>query len=372
MLHPWQTLKLHIGNKILGWDNLAALYEIEDKQMPTEALLSFLRKWFDSEPTMELQTSGSTGTPKRITVLKKYMLASAEMSCRYFNLTAQDTALLCMDLKYIGAMMLVVRAMYSGMRLIVRQASADPLSDPSLSTEAITFAALVPLQVHEALKSGATLLRSIKQIIIGGAAVPSAIRERLGTFPNQIYASYGMTETLSHIALARLNEKSQELVYEALGGITLHCSARHTLIIDAPQIGVNMLETNDLVKLIDPKDNGANIRFCLLGRADLVINTGGVKVHINELEEILSRYISKPLAITKCRDQRLGEKIVLVIEGEASLQTNQDLNTQINKALENLPPYHRPKHIISIPRLPRLQSGKVDRQALLSLYDKEP
>lgn len=364
---PWQSFRLRLGNQSYGQDNLAELLSLNGFEGAClEALHAFLSEWFAPRPTMWLQTSGSTGEPKRIEVRKEYMLCSAEMSCRYFGLGREDVALLCMDLRYIGAMMLVVRTMVCGMRLVLRPPSSMPLSDRTLHSEGLTFASLVPLQVFHALECGEPLLSRIGQIIIGGATVPVALREQLRGYPNRIYASYGMTETLSHIALAPISRGSDQLIYQCLDGVYLSLSERQTLIVNAPRIGVCRLEVNDLVELIDDGENGgAKQRFRLLGRADLVINTGGVKVSAEALEDELAQWLAVPLAISWRASERLGQEIVLLIQAQA--EDIRRLRVQYAEAVERLPQYHRPKSVLFLAQLPRLGSGKLDRQALHAL-----
>lgn len=364
---PWQQLRLRLGDGVYGANNLHELLSREGLQRETKKqLYRFLSEWFEPNPSMWLQTSGSSGTPKPIEAQKAHMLRSAEMSCQFFGLGRADVALLCMDLRYIGARMLVVRALVCSMRLVIRPASSAPLSDPSLGSEGLTFAALVPLQVYHALEAREPLLGSIRQIIIGGAAVPLNLRQKLRQYSNLIYASYGMTETLSHIALAPLSRGVTDLIYTPLPNIRLSLSQRQTLVIDAPQIGVLSLEVNDLAELIDtPNTKDDGMKFRLLGRADLVINTGGVKVAADSLEEQLGEWLGLPLAVSWQVDERLGQRIVLIVE--APTESERAIRVQYTEALASLPPHHRPRTLLFVPKLPRLGSGKLDRQALLTL-----
>lgn len=369
-LAPWQSLRLRLGNQTYGRDNLDALLELPEREtLPLGALHTFLSDWFAPRPTMWLQTSGSTGTPKRVEARKEHMMQSAQMSCRYFGLGEADVALLCMDLRYIGAMMLVVRALVCGMRLVLRPPSSAPLSDPTLAAEGLTFAALVPLQVYHALETSAPLLGCIRQIIIGGAALPLTLRHRLAEYPNGIYATYGMTETLSHVALALLSRGAGALLYTPLPGVGVSLSERQTLVIDAPQIGVQALEVNDLAELVTQEDApDAAPRFRLLGRADLVINTGGVKVSAEALEELLGQALRLPLAISWQPSARFGQSIVLLLEAPSECEA--ELRARCAEVFASLPPYHRPRAVRLLPSLPRLGSGKLDRQRLLALASK--
>lgn len=167
-------------------------------------LYIFLEKWFDASPVITVHTSGSTGTPKELVVRKDRMMQSARLTCEFLNLQAGDTALLCMNLRYIGAMMVVVRSLVAGLNLIVRPASGHPLSDIE---EPLRFAAMVPLQVYNTLRvpEEKERLEQTDILIIGGGAVDDTLEAEISALPRQSILHTGMTETLSHIACCRLN-----------------------------------------------------------------------------------------------------------------------------------------------------------------------
>ena len=71
-------------------------------------LYLFLNEWFNDSPVITVHTSGSTGTPKELIVRKDQMMQSARLTCEFLNLEKGQSALLCMNLRYIGAMMVVV------------------------------------------------------------------------------------------------------------------------------------------------------------------------------------------------------------------------------------------------------------------------
>ncbi|MDO4692803.1 MAG: AMP-binding protein [Porphyromonadaceae bacterium] len=323
-------------------------------------LLRFLRTWWSDDEYMQVQTSGSTGTPKQLRVSKTSMMQSARATCSFFGLDTSDTALLCMDLRYIGAMMLVVRCLVSGMKLIVR----TPCSNPLLHVEeAISFTALVPLQAGEILSNEVSKGRlcQIKHVIIGGGSLDISLEDALSVLPNSIYSTYGMTETLSHIALRKVSGRDTSAYYSPLHGVSLSLSDRGTLCIDAPLIIPEPLETNDIADLCPDG------RFRILGRSDNIINSGGIKIQLERVEYELSRLCPMPTALTWRPDRRLGQALVLVAEGESS----DDETMLLARFKSCLPRYHCPKAVIYIPKLPRLPSGKLDRLALMSLAQTE-
>ena len=208
-------------------------------------LYLFLEKWFDASPVITVHTSGSTGTPKELVVCKDRMMQSARLTCEFLNLQAGDTALLCMNLRYIGAMMVVVRSLVAGLNLIVRPASGHPLSDIE---EPLRFAAMVPLQVYNTLRvpEEKARLEQTDILIIGGGAMDDSLEAEISALPTAVYSTYGMTETLSHIALRRLNGETASKHYYPFPSVELSLSAESTLVIKAPLICGEVLQTNDI------------------------------------------------------------------------------------------------------------------------------
>lgn len=182
---------------------LAAL-SVEEEDGALRAVYAFLAEWFSPASTVEVQTSGSTGVPKRMRVEKARMMRSAVRTCEFLGLRPGDTALLCMDLKYIGAKMMVVRALVAGLHLWVRRPSGHPLADVE---ERVDFLSVVPMQLYHTLEQvdERERLSRVRCVIVGGGAVDEVLERQLENLPCRVYSTYGMTETLSHVALRLLN-----------------------------------------------------------------------------------------------------------------------------------------------------------------------
>lgn len=329
-----------------------------------QKLYLFLKEWFSPDETISLFTSGSTGKPKKIVVRKSQMLQSAVMTCRFFNLNKNDKALLCLSTDYIAGKMMIVRAIYSGMNLYPVEVSGHPLLDTTKSFDStqisFDFAAMIPLQVYNSLSTTIERYRMsrIKNIIIGGGSIDSELEEALKDFPNSIYSTYGMTETLSHIGLRKINGKDASLYYKSLRGIDLKLSENQTLIINAPHISDEILITNDIAEI---STDGS---FRILGRIDNIINTGGIKVQIEDIEHQLAPFIKSNFAITSISHPKLGEAIVLLVESQ-KLQNNFD--EIIKEGFNALPLYHQPKYFFTVSAIPITDSGKKDRKAIKEL-----
>lgn len=324
------------------------------RQFYREAI-DFLHQWFQDSPYLEVQTSGSTGSPKVLSIEKKYMIASASMTCDFLGLSAKDTALLCMPLRYIGAKMMLVRALVTNMNILLQTPSRYPLTHIAKQPD---FIAMVPLQVMASLAHAEEKekLKNTRELIIGGASIDPSLEKELKDFPHNVWSTYGMTETLSHIALRKINGEASPY-YQTLDPIKISTTEEKCLVIHAPHLGHERLETNDIVELKDEKS------FRILGRKDLVVNSGGIKIQIEQVEQILKEHIELPFAISSQKDTELGEKLIFV--SEKPIPNIEDICKNV------LPKHHKPKLYLQITEIPRTESGKIARHTLKSFLDKE-
>lgn len=308
----------------------------------------FLAEWFDASPYLTVQTSGSTGAPKKLAVQKARMVQSARLTCRFLGLRPGDSALLCMPLRYIAGKMMVVRALVAGLDLCLQPPSGHPLAREERS---LGFAAMIPLQVYNSLRqpAEAARLRAIDRLIIGGGAIDRELETALADFPGAVYSTYGMTETLSHIALRRLNGPGASPYYEPFPTVGLSLSASGTLVIDAPLVAEEKLETNDVAELLPDG------RFLIIGRKDNIINSGGVKIQIETVEKALSPHISVNFALTAVPHPKFGEAVVLLVEAGEPPRGLAEILRQL------LPKYQQPKYILAVARIPQTGSGKISR-----------
>ena len=311
-------------------------------------LNDFLDEWNNPKNTVEVQTSGSTGVPKCIRVEKQRMLNSARITCDFLGLKAGDTALLCMPLDYIAGKMVVVRSIERQLRLTTVEPSGRPLNEISTSFD---FAAMVPMQVYNSLQvpEECEKLRTIKHLIIGGGPINDDLQQQLSSFPNNVWSTYGMTETLSHIALRRLNGENASLWYTPFSTVSISLNANGCLVIEASLVHEGRLETHDRAEIRDGK-------FRILGRLDNVINSGGIKIQAEEVEEMLRPHIKMPYLISKCSDEKFGEVVVLLTECP-------DLSLVKEICCNILPKFWQPKHYLYTSHIPLTGTGKPARKA---------
>jgi len=323
-------------------------------------LYDFLKSWMSESETISIQTSGSTGEPKEIIVSKQDMIISAKRTLNYFQLNSGDSILLALPVKYIAGKMIVVRALVGGLDLITVKPSNDPFSE--LSDNKIDFCSLVPLQIESILKNDNDPFNKVKSILIGGASLSSSAEKDLMKFSANFYESYGMAETLSHIAIRKISLEA-EINFTCLPGIRVSLDEYDCIIISGKDLPVSPIITNDVGTLV------TDTEFQLLGRKDDIINTGGIKVSPHSVEKKLETALKgRSFVISKEPDKEFGEKVILVIEGE---RLNSREQSFLENAFQKLKHFERPKKINYTPQLPRTLAGKIIRNKILSLVIKK-
>lgn len=330
--------------------------------------LEFCKKWLSGDETFVLHTSGSTGTPKPIELTRAQMKASAELTGKTFDLNKGDTALVCVNIEYIAGVMMLVRGMTLGLKLVIVPPVSNPfVKYPMISQYDFDFVALVPLQIQQIIENGGIGLQKINQmkaIIVGGAAVNAALQSQIQHLSVPVFSTYGMTETVSHIAIKKLNGEHLSDEFEILDGVEIKLDERSCLSIKAPASNNEWIFTNDVVELTEDK------KFKILGRYDNIINSGGVKIQLEEVEkvvlEICKKYFeelsNKRFFAWGIPDDKLGQKLVLIWE------TNQITKTEeksiLEKCAEKLSKFKIPKAIFLVNTFIETASGKIDKRVI--------
>ncbi|GAA4898459.1 AMP-binding protein [Flaviramulus aquimarinus] len=314
-----------------------------------QELGNFLLDWLDAKDHITVKTSGSTGKPKRINIKKQAMVNSAIATGDFFNLKPGSKVLHCLPSNFIAGKMMMVRAIVLGLELDMVEPTALPLIDYEKDYE---FCAFTPMQ----LKNFAKYLRHIKTVIVGGGQVSNTIIESIKDKKPHVYETYGMTETVSHIAVRKLNnfddpEQGEVSYFKTLPKVNISQDNRGCLVIDAPHLSDNVIITNDIVKIYSQTE------FQWLGRYDNVINSGGIKLFPEVIEKKLQDKIDDAFFIASKPDDTLGQKLILVIESKTN-----NLNPSI---FETLDTYEKPKEVITIANFKETASGKIHRKKTL-------
>mgnify|MGYP000651323093 CR=1 FL=1 len=309
----------------------------------------FLAEWQSESEEIHVKTSGSTGEPKLIRLNKARVKASAKATGAFFNFQPGQRVLLNLSPDYIAGKLMLVRALEHDMQVVIAPNQQNPLEN--LTDMELDFGAFVPYQVEAMLKNEHTRRRyqNIKNVIIGGAPVSLALEQELKTLTNQSFATFGMTETITHFALRNLS--AGDSFYRCLPGITIRQDERRCLIIE-PNAVCNELVTNDLIEPINPHE------FKWLGRADFVVNSGGIKLSPEQLEKKVSLVLENYAFYFGGRpSEKYGEELVLYIEGEEP-EGWDELYAQV---CQQLGKYERPKAVVFMPEFERTETGKIKR-----------
>ncbi len=329
---------------------------IIEEELYLQEIGLFLKEWSNEERYVTVRSSGSTGVPKEIKLSKKHMCNSALATGEHFNIKENTTALLCLSANYIAGKMMLVRAMVLGWDIHL----VSPKLNPLLYIEgSFDFCAMVPLQVEKSLPQ----LSKIKQLIIGGGVVSPYLYQQLQLVKTNCFATYGMTETITHIAVKKLNNfnaissnKNDNSYFHILSSVNIYQDNRDCLVIDAPLVSNETITTNDIVKL------HSKTKFEWLGRYDNVINSGGIKLFPEQIEEKLSKLIQKRFFVIGTPDDKLGEKLILVIESNTEMSLSK---SDYDKCM--LTKYEIPKQIFVIDKFTETPTGKIKRKQSLKL-----
>ncbi len=309
----------------------------------------FLLDWLDQSDSIYLESSGTTAQPKKLLFKKQSLVHSAIATGDFFGVSVGDRALHCLPVNFIAGKMMLIRAMILGLEIDLISPSKTPFHKNEKSYD---FVAMTPMQAFHSLSE----LGRVKKLIIGGAYVSSALQNALLKAQVNAYETYGMMETLSHIAVRTLEDPASE--FKCLPSVTVRQDERNCLIIDAPKLDVHNLVTNDEVELFSPT------HFRLIGRVDHVINSGGVKLHPEQIERKLSKHLAFHFFIDRISDPVLGEKVVLVVKDDPEIRL-ETLYKQIDKCT-NLTNYETPKAIVCFKEFIQTYSGKIKRAATMA------
>ncbi|MBL0685512.1 AMP-binding protein [Aquimarina mytili] len=334
---------------------------IKEGEVYEQEVGNFLMDWLNEKDYIIVQTSGSTGKPKKIKVFKQHMVNSAKATGKFFKAKEDTTALLCLPACYIAGKMMLVRAMVLGWKIDLIPPKTNPLDTVY---EQYDFCAMVPLQLDNSLNR----LHLIKKLIVGGGTVSEHLKELVQGLKTKVFETYGMTETVSHIAARRINPKKKDKkdigFFRALPNITLSTDERNCLIIKAPQLNNETIITNDVVELKTYK------KFLWKGRYDNVINSGGVKLYPEEIETKLQLLIDHRFFISSLPDNTFGDKLVLIIESDFDKVAYLSLKEAIHN-LNILNKFEIPKKIFFIPQFIETNNGKIQRSMTLDIIKKE-
>ena len=316
-------------------------------------IFDFLGEWFSGKTRFEIKTSGTTGSPKIESFSREAFITSAQITINTFDLAKGDTLLMCLPMHFVAGKMMLIRAIIGRMKIRAIQPSLNPVKDLIYPVE---FAAFTPHQLNTILKINPNKMGLIEKAIIGGSPVSSELKNQLGDFKTKLFETFGMSETLTHVAIKAINGTSKSDYFKVLKGFNINVDENNRLIIEADHLKNSPLLTSDIVEMIDSE----NYRW--LGRSDDVINSGGIKLFPVSIENRISAQIDREIIIGKRSDENFGEVVILFIEGEPFNENRlAELNIELTKLLDK---FEVPKEIIFKTEFPRNKNGKVIRSEI--------
>lgn len=335
----------------LRFDGTLSLTEFELK------VKSFILEWFSNHSTMIFQSSGSTGKPKKIEVSKENLKASALRTLDFCKHEKTNCILNVISFDHIGGAMQIIRAIVGDLNLIILPAKKDPFSNHTIDWDKILLLSLVPYQMHELCSAYTKQLQKCSYILLGGAATDDVLNFKLKDLGfSNTYETYGMTETLSHIALRNC---TREKNFKIMEGISISTNDNKCLVIDDKKLKLSNLETNDIIEIIDKE------HFLWKGRFDNIINSGGIKLSPEQIENKLKAIIPYPFFLFGLAHTTLGQSLNLIIE---TTEIDNDLKSKIsNSSLLNN--YEKPKFFYTCSQFIRSKNDKILRLETLKNLD---
>ncbi|MBO9702478.1 MAG: AMP-binding protein [Sporocytophaga sp.] len=346
-------MDIYLNNRKIELEKLD-LFTTSDEYESTT--ISFLRDWLNHKEIFLLQTSGSTSTPKVIEINRVQMEASARATIKALRLKSGDRALICINTNMIGGKMMLVRTMVEKFNSYIIPPVSDPFKSIPENFE-FDFTAIVPLQLETVLNNpeSSARLNKLKAVIVGGAAVSETLKARLQNLSVPIYSTYGMTETVSHIALKLLNGPQQSDHFKVFEGVETRVDLRGCLEIKGLVTNNQWVTTNDLVQFHSERE------FTWLGRIDNIVNSGGIKLQIESIEDKINRILKERnfginFFLAKQPDEKLGEALAFYYEGFENSKS--DILLLLKRELSK---YEVPRYFIFCQNFEYTASGKIDK-----------
>lgn len=322
--------------------------------------LSFCQEWLQGKETFLQTTSGTTGIPQELLLSRQQLEASATATGIFFGAEADFSLLCCLNPAYIAGKMMLVRALVWDCELTLVEPSADPLAGLN---EPFSLVAMVPLQVATCLSNPDRLkqLQALKALLVGGAPLPYSVQEDLNRQNVAAWQTFGMTETVSHFALAKIG--TEELIYHSLPGVEIGIDEAGNLWVHSPMSGKETIHTRDKIELRSKNS------FVWLGRADFTVNSGGIKLFPEELEKKVAHLMHALLPEVAYfffgeKDPILGEQLVMFLKTSSAPHELINLGEQLRSLLGK---YEVPKAIYCLPSFVYTPTGKINRSATAKL-----
>jgi O-succinylbenzoic acid--CoA ligase len=298
--------------------------------------------WLSDRSEFEFQTSGSTGPPKTILFSRSQIIKSAERTARIFDWHPGMNAIHSLPMSFVAGRMNILRA------LICHQSlwRIDPkinftLEDFSLDIK-ISWWTLTPAMLDKVIRMPSLNLQHAT-LLVGGGRLSEKIMDMAKGQKFPIWESYGAAETLTHIALRKINGEDAQEGFVPIPSVELELNEKGVLITD------DLL--NQKVQTFDHLQRLNNGQFLIMGRTDDLINSGGLKIYPSQVEAIIEGHVNFEFFIKGTPDDLWGEIVTWVVKDDEDIPDNWP--TWFDQT-----PLMRPRKIERVKELPRNKNGK--------------
>jgi O-succinylbenzoic acid--CoA ligase len=353
-----------------------------------------INSWNAGQQEFAITTSGSTGQPKPFLLQRPQLIWSAQQTLKHF-IEHPGKQLICLPVNKVGGFMQIIRSLVWQQPFYYNPPSANPLLNPKLPSDC-TIASFTPHQLYHILQHPESQLKlhQFQSVLIGGGELsPEMEKQLIQQYPKtQFVHTFGMTETYSHFAGRFLGDDW----YQLTDNIEISVNQNQCLVLRSPITQNQWLTTNDVVEIqnIDFHKNSNNSnelpkysqRFKWIGRSDFTINSGGIKIQIETVENQIIETLNWSRTDFFCwgfPHESLGQELTLIVLSESLII--QDLNLQqpptstqgkceiqrlLAEKMQTIPwknPYLKPRRIEIISPFIYTETQKIQREKTVQL-----
>jgi O-succinylbenzoic acid--CoA ligase len=316
--------------------------------IPTEALKNYaaesdwVKRWNSRDSNFTFLTSGTSGSAKEILFSREQIEKSAWRTAQFFKWSDGMEVLHSLPMQYVAGRMNVLRALITKQSVWKMTPKVEMTSNDFYRLENIEWWTLTPPMLSSFLSIEQPVLTKAK-LLVGGAPVVQSLIDKAQGVGNEIWESYGAAETLTHIALRKLNGNDKSKGFKPLHGVSIKMTEQG-MAIDDGFLG-NAVVTSDLGTWINDKE------FIVEGRIDDIINSGGVKINPLEVEKIIHQHMKEAGFVKGSKDDRWGQIVTWVVKYDTIIP--QDWQDWFISQ-----PLLKPKLIVRVDVLPQNENGK--------------
>lgn len=337
-----------------------------------------------------IHTSGTSGNPKGAVLTYGNIFYSALASAYRLGHLPDDRWLCTLPLFHVGGLSIVLRACLYGITVDLREKFDIEAVNHTLTHDDITLVSLVPTMLYRLLEARrAPWSEKLRLVLLGGAAASSELIERCQAEGIPVAITYGMTEAASQVATALpdlvarkpgtvgkplmftqvriADQEGRDVPGGTYGevlvkGPTVMQGYDHDTDATKTALKDGWLHTGDIGYL-----DGDGDLWIVQRRSDLIIS-GGENIYPAEVETVLRSHPAvRDVAVIGISDPEWGQRVAAAVQLEAGQTLSAEELIGYSRTL--LAGYKQPRLIRFVDELPQTVSGKIERKAVLKLFE---